>query len=75
MRPGGARHLHPRARDEALAAGADAFLQKPFDLLELSTVKDLVGASADRSTPPGEFADERLTSGDGARRDPRRGLP
>ena len=36
-----------QARDEALAAGADAFLQKPFDPLELvSTVKDLVGASA-----------------------------
>lgn len=35
------------ARDEALAAGADAFLQKPFDPLELvSTVKDLLGASA-----------------------------
>ena len=35
------------ARDAALAAGADAFLQKPFDPLELvSTVKDLVGASA-----------------------------
>jgi CheY-like chemotaxis protein len=35
------------ARDEALAAGADAFLQKPIDPLELvSTVKDLVGASA-----------------------------
>jgi CheY-like chemotaxis protein len=34
-----------RARDEALAAGADAFLQKPFDPLELvSTVKDLLGA-------------------------------
>ena len=34
-------------RDEALAAGADAFLQKPFDPLELvSTVKDLLGASA-----------------------------
>jgi DNA-binding transcriptional MerR regulator len=34
-------------RDEALAAGADAFLQKPFELLELvSTVKDLVGVSA-----------------------------
>jgi DNA-binding response OmpR family regulator len=35
------------ARDEALAAGADAFLQKPFDPLELvSTVKDLLGQSA-----------------------------
>jgi len=35
------------ARDDALAAGADAFLQKPFDPLELvSTVKDLVGTSA-----------------------------
>lgn len=35
------------ARDEALAAGADAFLQKPLDPLELvSTIKDLVGASA-----------------------------
>jgi CheY-like chemotaxis protein len=35
------------AQDEAFAAGADAFLQKPFDPLELvSTVKDLVGASA-----------------------------
>jgi CheY-like chemotaxis protein len=35
------------ARDEALSAGADAFLQKPLDPLELvSTVKDLLGASA-----------------------------
>jgi DNA-binding response OmpR family regulator len=35
------------ARDEALAAGADAFLQKPVEPLELvSTVKDLLGASA-----------------------------
>jgi DNA-binding response OmpR family regulator len=35
------------ARDEALAAGADAFLQKPLDPLRLvSTVKDLLGASA-----------------------------
>ena len=35
------------ARDEALAAGADAFLQKPIDPLELvSTVKDLIAASA-----------------------------
>jgi CheY-like chemotaxis protein len=34
-------------RDEALAAGADAFMQKPLDPLELvSTVKDLLGASA-----------------------------
>ena len=36
-----------KARDEALAAGADAFLQKPLDPLEfVSTVKDLLGASA-----------------------------
>jgi CheY-like chemotaxis protein len=36
-----------QARDEALAAGADAFLQKPYDPLELvSTVKDLLGVSA-----------------------------
>ena len=35
------------ARDEALAAGADAFLQKPLEPLEfVSTVKDLLGASA-----------------------------
>jgi DNA-binding transcriptional MerR regulator len=35
------------SRDQALAAGADAFLQKPLDPLELvSTVKDLLGASA-----------------------------
>ena len=35
------------SRDEALAAGADAFLQKPLDPLELvSTVKDLLGSSA-----------------------------
>jgi CheY-like chemotaxis protein len=34
------------ARDEALAAGADAFLQKPLDPIELvSTAKDLLGAS------------------------------
>jgi DNA-binding transcriptional MerR regulator len=35
------------ARDAALAAGADAFLQKPLEPLELvSTVKDLLGSSA-----------------------------
>jgi DNA-binding transcriptional MerR regulator len=35
------------ARDEALGAGADAFLQKPLDPLQLvSTVKDLLGTSA-----------------------------
>jgi CheY-like chemotaxis protein len=35
------------ARDEALGAGADAFLQKPLDPLQLvSTVKDLLGESA-----------------------------
>jgi CheY-like chemotaxis protein len=36
-----------QAGDDALVAGADAFLQKPLDPLELvSTVKDLLGASA-----------------------------
>lgn len=35
------------ARDAALAAGADAFLRKPLDPLQLvSTVKDLLGKSA-----------------------------
>ena len=35
------------AEDEALAAGADVFLQKPFDPLELlSTVEDLLGANS-----------------------------
>ena len=35
------------ARDDAAAAGADAFLQKPVDPLELvATVKGLLGASA-----------------------------
>jgi DNA-binding transcriptional MerR regulator len=35
------------ARDEALGAGADAFLQKPLDPLQfVSTVKDLLGQSA-----------------------------
>jgi CheY-like chemotaxis protein len=35
------------ARDEALAAGADAFLQKPVDPVELvSTVKELLAAPA-----------------------------
>jgi DNA-binding transcriptional MerR regulator len=34
-------------RDQALDAGADAFLQKPFDPLRLvSTVRDLLGTSA-----------------------------
>jgi DNA-binding transcriptional MerR regulator len=34
-------------REEALAAGADAFLPKPFEPLQLvSTVRDLLGASA-----------------------------
>ena len=36
-----------QAGDDALIAGADAFLRKPLDPLELvSTVKDLLGASA-----------------------------
>jgi len=35
------------ARDQALAAGADAFLQKPLDPLQfVSAVKDLLGRSA-----------------------------
>ena len=35
------------ARDQALAAGADAFLRKPLDPLQfVSTVKDLLGRSA-----------------------------
>jgi DNA-binding transcriptional MerR regulator len=35
------------ARDEAMEAGADAFLQKPYEPIRLiSTVKDLLGASA-----------------------------
>ena len=54
------------ARDEALAAGADAFLQKPFDALELvSTVKDLSWRQCpDRSSAGKPLVDERLTSGD-----------
>lgn len=43
------------ARDEALGAGADAFLQKPLDPLQfVSTVKDLLGKSAflNRATMP-----------------------
>lgn len=35
------------ARDDALSAGAEAFLQKPIDPLELvSVIKDLLGSSA-----------------------------
>ena len=55
------------ARDEALAAGADAFLQKPLDPLELvSTVKDLLGASAlvARRGQESRLVDERGSSGD-----------
>jgi DNA-binding transcriptional MerR regulator len=40
------------ARDEAMAAGADAFLQKPLDSLQLvSTIRDLLGSSAFLRTP------------------------
>jgi DNA-binding transcriptional MerR regulator len=40
------------ARDEAMAAGAEAFLQKPLDPLQLiSTVRDLLGSSAFLRTP------------------------
>jgi DNA-binding transcriptional MerR regulator len=43
------------ARDEALAAGADAFLRKPLDPLELvSTVRDLIGAGAPLDRGVGE---------------------
>jgi CheY-like chemotaxis protein len=43
------------ARDEALAAGADAFLRKPLDPLELvSTVRDLIGAGAPLDRAVGE---------------------
>lgn len=43
------------ARDEALAAGADAFLRKPLDPVELvSTVEDLIGASAQMGRGHGE---------------------
>jgi DNA-binding transcriptional MerR regulator len=43
------------ARDDALSAGADAFLSKPIDPLELvSAIKDLLGSSAfQRSSPSG----------------------
>jgi DNA-binding transcriptional MerR regulator len=45
------------ARDEAMAAGADAFLQKPLDPLQLvSTVRDLLGSSAFLRTPAAEKA-------------------
>ena len=56
-----------QARDEALAAGADAFLQKPLDPLEfVSTVKDLLGASAlvTRHGQERALMEERGTSGD-----------
>ena len=40
------------AREQALEAGADAFLQKPLDPLRLvSAVKDLLGTSAYLATP------------------------
>ena len=40
------------AREQALASGADAFLQKPLDGLQLvSAVKDLLGTSAYLRTP------------------------
>ena len=65
-RRGRARHLRPGARDEALAAGADAFLRKPVDPLELvSTVKDLLGAGAPLDRRVQERASGRApTSGD-----------
>jgi DNA-binding transcriptional MerR regulator len=41
------------SRDEALDSGADAFLQKPFEPLQLvSTVRDLLGTSAYLRTKP-----------------------
>ena len=45
------------AREQALEAGADAFLQKPLDPLRLvSTVKDLLGTSAYLITPASSLA-------------------
>jgi DNA-binding response OmpR family regulator len=45
------------ARDEAMAAGADAFLQKPLDALQLvSTIRDLLGSSAFLRKPAAEHA-------------------
>ncbi|HZD81156.1 MAG TPA: MerR family transcriptional regulator [Actinomycetota bacterium] len=42
------------ARDEALAAGADAFLRKPLEPLTLlATVKDVIGTSAFLRSPGG----------------------
>ena len=43
------------ARDEAMAAGADAFLRKPLDALQLvSAVRDLLGSSAFLRAPTSE---------------------
>ena len=40
-------------RDEAIEAGADAFLLKPLDPLQLaSTIRDLLGLSAFLHSPP-----------------------
>jgi DNA-binding transcriptional MerR regulator len=42
-------------RDQAIGAGADAFLLKPLDPLQLvSTVRDLLGSSSFLHAPPGD---------------------
>ncbi len=52
------------SRDQALEAGADAFLRKPLDPLQLlSTVRDLLGISARLRRSVGGAMNERLPSG------------
>jgi DNA-binding response OmpR family regulator len=44
-------------RDQAIEAGADAFLRKPLDPLQLvSTVRDLLGSSAFLVSPEQEVS-------------------
>lgn len=42
-------------RDQAIEAGADAFLLKPLDPLQfVSTLRDLLGSSSFLDAPPGD---------------------